>query len=151
MAELLASNQDVNGWLTDDKLEATDANSAPLQLDAYRLIRGQLASSFTPVVLSGWINPATTPDQIRAIAGRLIAAYLYRKVYSEDSVTIPPYAQELYNEAIQMLADIRAGVITLIDVNGNPIDGSTEGLSQSDFWPNNTSDPPYFTMSQIFG
>ena len=27
MAELLASNQDVNGWLRDDKLEATNANS----------------------------------------------------------------------------------------------------------------------------
>lgn len=150
-SELLASLQDINGWLTDDKLEANETNTAQLQIDAQRLIRGQLASSFTPTVLSSWITPATTPGLIRAVAGRLVAAYLYKKVYSEEGMQIPAYAQDLYDEAIAMLTDIRAGNLTVTDDDGNPIDGNTESLSSADFFPNNSSDPPYFTMSQQFG
>lgn len=149
--ELLASLNDVNGWLTEDKLEATGANSAQAQIEAWRLIRGQLASSFTPVTLAGWVDPNSTPDLIRGIAGRLIAAYIYRAVYSEESDTVvPAYAQLLYNEAISMLADIRAGNLTVVDVNGNPIAGGA-GFTNTDFYPNNSTTPPYFTMDQIFG
>lgn len=150
-SELLASLQDINGWFTDDKLVADSINTAQLQIDAQRLIRGQLASSFTPTVLSSWLTPATTPGLIRAIAGRLIAAFLYRKIYSEEGVQIPAYAQEIYNEAIQMLIDIRMGNLTVTDDDGNPITGNTEALSSADFFPNNSADPPYFTMADKFG
>jgi hypothetical protein len=151
MAALLASNQDVNAWFTNDKLEADDANTAGLQIEAWRLIRGQLANSYLPTVLASWVDPETTPDQIRSIASRLIAAYLYRAVYAEDSLTIPPYAQQLYNEAIQMLADVRSGNVVLLDVNDEPIATNISAMSASDFWPNNTTDGPFFTMDAVFG
>src|SRR5215469_12649521 len=147
--ELLASLNDVNGWLTSDKLEATPANSAQPQIEAWRLIRGQLASSFTPVTLASWVDPNSTPDLIRSIAGRLIAAYIYRSTYAAESdTTIPAYAQELYNEAVSMLADIRSGNLTVVDVSGNPITGGT-GFANTDFLPNNTTTPPYFIMDQV--
>ena len=151
MTELLASNVDINTWLTVDKLVADDANTASLQVEAWRLIRGQLANSFAPTVLASWTDPETTPDQVRSVASRLIAAYLYRAVYAEDSNTIPPYAQQLYNEAIQMLADIRSGNTVLIDENGNPISTNLSEMSALDFFPNNTTDGPFFTMDQTFG
>lgn len=151
MAELLASLDDINRWLPVDKLEATNANSDTFQVEALQLIRGQLASSFTPVILASWDNPTDTPQTIRAIAGRLIAAYLYRAVYSEDVANIPQYAQELYNEAISMLAQIRANQLIVLDGSGNPIGQNLLAESASDVWPNNTTDGPYFTMAQKFG
>jgi len=151
MAELLASNEDINTWLPADKLEANLANTAKEQIDAQRLIRGQLAGVFTPVIIAGWADPDTTPDLIRGVAGRLIAAFLYRKVYSEDSTDIPEYAQTLYNEAIGTLTGIRAGNIIVTDSSGNPIGDNQLDMSSSDFWPNDTTAGPYFTMDQSFG
>jgi len=152
MAQLLASNADINAWLPDDKLEANDVNTAQFQVEAWRLIRGQLASSFLPVILAAWADPTTTPDQIRSVAGKIIAAYLYKKTYSEDSVNIPPYAQDLYNMAIQELADIKSGVMTLLDpVTDVALVISTLAMSSADFWPNKNADGPYFTMADKFG
>jgi hypothetical protein len=151
MAELLASIQDINTWLPDDKLEATGPNTDKFQIEAWRLIRGQLASSFLPTTLASWTGPTTTPDQIRSIAGKLIAAYLYKKVYSEDSVEIPAYAQDLYNEAIADLIAIRMGSITVLDADDNPIEDNLQGLGTADFYPNSSANGPYFTMDQTFG
>jgi len=150
MAELLASNRDINRWLPGDKLVATDTNTAEFQIDAWQLIRGQLASSFPTTVLATWTNPTNTPATIRAIAGRLIAAYLYRETYSEDSVAIPAYAQELYNEAIAMLAQIRANTLIVLDGSGNPIDNEL-ALTAGDFYPNDGAPGPFFTMTDRFG
>lgn len=151
MAELLASDEDINAWLPVDKLSANDANTSKLQIEAWRLIRGQLASSFLPTTLASWASPTTTPDQIRSIAGRLIAAYLYRQTYSEDSTDIPEYAQTIYDEAVAMLQQIRSGTLVVLDVNDNPIETNQLTMSAADFWPNNSSDPPYFTMADKFG
>jgi len=152
MTELLASVDDINTWLVDDKLEANEVNSASQQIDAWRLIRGQLVGTFDPTTVAAWTDPLSTPDQIRAIAGRLIAAYMYRSVYAEDLGDIPPYAQTLYNEAIQMLSDIRNGTTTVVDENGNPISDNQLDMSSDDIFPNNnTTDGPYFLMGQVFG
>ena len=149
--QLLASLSDINAWLPDDKIEANDANTQQFQIEAWRLIRGQLASSFLPTVLVTWTSPTTTPDQIRSIAGKIIAAYLYKKIYSEDSATIPQYAQDIYTQAITDLAMIRSGAITVVDVNDIPIGINQQGLDTTDFWPNDTTDPAYFTMGAKFG
>lgn len=151
MAQLLASLNDVNTWLPDDKLEANEANSSKLQIEAWRLIRGQLASSFLPTTLAGWTSPTTTPDQVRSVAGKLIAAYLYRAAYAEETAEVPKYAQQLYNEAVADLIKMRTGEIVILDVNDNPIEVNQQSMSSADFFPNNTTDGPYFTMADRFG
>lgn len=150
MAELLASNEDVNGFLPDDKLEATDANSSSFQVDAVQLIRGQLASSFTPTILVSWNSPANTPKLIRQIAARLIAAQIYKRTYSEERSQLPEYAQDLYDQAIEMLTEIRSGNLLVLDDNGNPIGDDALSLGAGDVWPNNDTEGPFFTMTQKF-
>lgn len=149
--QLLASLQDINGWLADDKLEANDANTKQFQIDAWRTIRGQLASSFLPTILASWTDPTTTPDQIRGIASKIIAANLYKKVYSEDSAQVPQYAQDLYQQAIADLAMIRSGALTVVDINDNPIGINQQGLDTTDFYPNDGAPGPYFKIADIFG
>jgi hypothetical protein len=150
MTALLASNDDVQTFLGDDKLTATDGNSAREQVEAQRLIVSQLSGVFTSDVLVAWVSPATTPGLIRSIAGRIIAAYLYRNAFINESVETPDYGQFLYNEAIAMLRQIRLGTLTVLDADDNPIAPSGLDLSSSDFWPNNTTDGPAFTMGQVF-
>jgi hypothetical protein len=148
--EILASLADVNTWL-DAKVSMSDADDDDLQIDAQRIIKSTLAGTFTPTILYGWDSPSNTPELIRGVAGRLIAAYWYKEKYSEDDTDIPPYAQSLYDEAIQMLKDIRSGVLTVLDDNDEAI--AVSGLEPIDtwFWPNDTTPGPVFTMEMEFG
>jgi len=143
---MFASNADIQNFLGDDKIIVTDALAAKPNIEAERLIRGQLAGLFTPLTMSGWNSPENTPELIRGIAGRLAAAFIYRATYSEEGTDVPEYAQVLYNEAIQMLMDIKDGTLTVVDGGGDPIDSSGGLLS---FFPDNTTTPA-FTMDQVF-
>jgi hypothetical protein len=82
--EILASLADINTHLPDDKIRMDDADDDALQIDAQRLIRGSLTGVFTPVIISGWATPDDTPELIRGIAGRFIAAKWYAERYAED-------------------------------------------------------------------
>ncbi len=148
--QILADLNDINGWLPDDKLIADDVDTAEFQVEARRIIKGQLSGVFTPAILFSWATPATTPDVIRGIAGRLIAAYYYRKRYSEDDPDIPAYAQRLYDEAIMMLTEIRMGTLIVLGPDDVPIADSGLSMSTLDFWPNDSTEGPYFTMDQEF-
>src|SRR6516164_8927952 len=99
----LASLSDINVHLPEDKLEVVPAQYSDVQLDAERVVRGYLSGYIDPVVLAGWSNPTVTPEIIRAVVGRLCAAFWYRKRYSEDSLVDPQFALIKYNEAISML------------------------------------------------
>jgi Protein of unknown function (DUF1320) len=151
VAVLLASLDDVKVWLPDDKLQVTDGTISNFQVEAYRIIKSQLAGVFTPVTLITWVSPATTPEIIRGVAGRLIAAYLYREAFTEDSPDIPPYAQKLYDEAIAMLGEIRSGAITVVDPDDIPISDNKRDMNSDDFYPNEDAPGPFFTMTQQFG
>ena len=141
----LASLEDINLFLPEDKIEVDNARYAPLQLDAERIVRGYLAGFFTPAILASWIDPDSTPGLVRSIAGRLVAAFYYRERYSEDSLTDPQYAQNLYNEGIGFLNDILAGKIVLEEV---VVPESSGHITSADFWPNNSTEGPFFTMTQ---
>lgn len=148
MTELLASLSEIRKWLPTDKLNIGGGDTDEEQLEAYRLIKSQLWGVFTPVTLASWVDPVTTPPLIQSIAGRLIAAYVYRKAYSEDVTDVPQYAQTLYDEAVAMLAQIRAGQVTVLDSSGNPIDTNADTMSADDFYPNDSAPGPYFTMEK---
>jgi hypothetical protein len=148
---MLAKLEDIQKFLPDHKIEVNTANTAQWQIEATRIIKAKLAGTFTAVTLHGWVDPDSTPPIIRSIAGELVAAYFYRALYSEDETLVPIYAQTLYNEAIQMLNDIRDGVLQVLDEDDNPIeDVTTTNMGTGDFYPDNTAPGPYFKMSDVW-
>lgn len=146
----LCSLDDINNWLnfSDEKLSLDDVNIQGPQVEAQRLIKSLLAGVFTPTILQGWADPDSTPPVIRNIAGEIAAAYIYRDAYSEDNPDVVPYAQQLYNEAIEKIAEIRAGQIIVVDDSDVPIAETDLALGSTDFWPNDTTAGPYFTMDK---
>jgi len=134
---------DIQTFLPIDKLNLDnlpdDVEAA--KLDAERIIRGYLATVFQPATLASWASPETTPGQIRAIAGRFAASRIYRTRYSEDDLDDPEFAQVLYNEAMNMLNGVLTGKIVLDDV-----DDTASTFDNTFFYPNSTTEDPYFTM-----
>lgn len=137
---------DVQVHLPVDKLqvERVPDDLAKCKLDTERIIRGYLAGVIDSAVLATWTTPEDTPEVIRAIAGRLCAALLYRTRYSENSLDDPQFAQVKYNEAMALLTDIIEGDIV--------IPGVELGSNFSNEWfePNANSDPPKFTMADQY-
>jgi len=145
---MLASLDDVNTHLPIDKLQATDGNPEILLhgTDVERLIKGYLSDAYSPPVLAAWADPDSTPEYIRAIAGRLVAAFYYARRYSEN---IPDwdrtYPQRIYNEAMDMLEKVRAGLVDLPEV------AESVGTEfKSDFWGPTPLADPVFTMDMRF-
>lgn len=148
--ELYATLEDINTHLPPDKAQIEDAEDDALQVDAFRFIRSKLVGTFATTTLALWLDPASTPEVIRAIAGRLIAAKWYMEIYAEDSDEDAKYAKTLYDEAMMMLQQIVDGLITVIDpVTGEPYPEVQTGmLTESSFWP--SDDAPKFTMDMEF-
>ncbi len=148
--ELYASLEDINAHLPPGKAEIEDAEDDLLQVDAFRFIRSKLIGTFATTTLALWIDPSSTPEVIRAIAGRLIAAKWYMEIYAEDSDEDARYAQRLYDEAMAMIQEILDGTLIVIDpITGEPYpEVSTGMLTENSFWPND--DNPKFTMDMEF-
>ena len=149
-ANLYATLDDINAHLPVEqgKAQISDGEDDLLQIDAYRLIRGRLSGTFDLTVINAWVNPATTPEQIRSIAGKIIAAKWYALLVAEDEADGSLFAQTLYNEAIAELNDIRNGTLTVIGVDGAELENSA--LIESSFWPNDTSPPPSFSVEETW-
>lgn len=149
--QILSSLEDINGFLPD-LVEITDGEDRQAQIDANRVVKSQLSGVFSPATLTGWAAPGSTPQLIRGIAGRLIAAKWYSQQFSQETTEVPRYAQGLYNEAIGMLNDIKRGILTVVDDDNEPISsGSSLALTSSDLNPNNSSADPVFGMTLEFG
>lgn len=84
-ANLLADTNDLREWLPVGELP-----NSKYQVEAYRIIRTQLAGVFTPVEMHEWVSPATTPTDVRRVAGRLTVALATRD-------------QQLYDDSIRLL------------------------------------------------
>lgn len=148
MAELLATLDDVNGFLPEDIIQLTNAEDDQLQIDVERIIKGFLAGTFSPTTLAGWSDPDSTPIEIRAIAGRFIAAFYYKKRFAASNPNIPRYAQDLYDEAWRLLTLVKTGEIVLLEVAEDVDYGGH--ISADDFFPNDAADPPKFSMDMNF-
>jgi len=150
-AEILASLDDINTHLPSDKAKMLDSDDNELQIDVARYVRSLLSGFFSAATLTAWVSPATTPDAIRGIAGRLIAAKWYALLYSEDIETVNTYAQNLYNEANMMIDQVRTGVLVVVDVNNVPIPAEgVASLTSDDFYPNASAPGAKFTMDKVF-
>lgn len=145
----IVSDADVQIHLPVDKLQVEEIpdDLDEAKKDAERIIRGYLAGVFAPATLAAWIDPASTPAVIRAIAGRFCAALIYRVRYSEDSLDDPQYAQMKYNEAMDMLNKVISGVIILEEVD----DDTATPFDSTWFTPNDAStDVPKFHMADRY-
>ena len=140
-----AGVSDVNVHLPDDKAQILDGEMPNLLLDAERTINSRLASTFEATDFASWTEPAETPEIIRAIAGKLVAAKFYANLVAEDQADGSVFAQNLYNEAIQELNDIRDGILTVIGVDGNPL--INDSLTETSFLPNNSTQDPFFAVA----
>jgi Bacteriophage Mu, Gp36 len=144
---VLASLDDVNTHLPQDKLHIADADEqvAKHQVDVDRVIKGYLSSTYTPATLALWVDPDDTPDFIRSIAGRLVAAWHYARMYSEDVANWDrTYPQRLYNEAMAMLEEVRSGAVDL------GIDEEAATAFGSNFFYPTKDTEPVFTMGMRF-
>ena len=114
------------------------------KLDGERIVRGYLTGVVDSAVLATWTEPEFTPEIIRAITGRFVAALLFRVRFGSNSRDDPTFAQRLYNEAMSMIGDIIAGNTQIPDV--------VVGTDFNNTWfePNNASDPPKFTMADTY-
>jgi hypothetical protein len=146
--ELYASVDDINAHLPEHKAQISDADDDLLQVEAWRLIRAKLSTTFATATLNAWTDPDATPGIIRTIAGMVIAAKWYAELYAEDSDTDATYANNLYLQAIDLLNQIAAGLIVITDDAGEPL-SDTSSLSSDDYYPND-SVPPVFTMGKEF-
>jgi|SRR5688572_23929771 len=150
-----ADTADANKFLDETKIvliEHTD-DDEPEQDSAERIIRGYLAGHIAASEIATWTTPGSTPELIRDIAGRLVAAFRYRKLYSEDVNEVSPYAQALYDEAIRMLNMIVDGSLTIVSlVDDELVDLERgAGLSNDHFYPTDTQkDERKFGMDLIF-
>jgi hypothetical protein len=138
----LASLEDINLHLPEDKTAVDTSEYEEYQLDAERIVRGTLAGVIDRTVLASWLTPDDTPGLIRGIVGRLVAAFTYRKQYSEDSLEDPEFAQNKYNEAMAYLEAIVDGKMVLEEVE--TVGVASGHVASTDYFPNNRTEGPFF-------
>lgn len=132
----MASFTDANSHLDASKIAFADDNDALDEAtSADRYIRSFLYDAFGTAV-DDWVDPEDTPEIIREAASLLMAAQLYAKRYSENTVEVTGYAEFLNNKANLILQGVKDGSIELSD---SP--GIVSGLawSNASFWPNDTT------------
>lgn len=144
MPEILASIEDINSELPSRDtggttsgypvvVEATMENTALLQISIARVVRAYLSGVVDSAILMGWDNPTDTPEPIRPIAAKMIAAQLYFNHASRTNLTIDErnFAQIRYNEAMDMLNKIIAGEILL----GPEVPTESAAMGEEDGFP----------------
>lgn len=139
-----ASLTDVNKHYPDDKFIVGDADITSPGIYADRLIRARLGGIVDVDIIATWVDPDSTPEIIREVSGLLVAAKLYAESAAEDEADGSAYAQSLYDEAIRILDEIREGVSVIIGVDQLPIDTTS---IEGSFWPDNTTQPSFFTVA----
>jgi len=147
--EILASIDDINAELPSQDeaplpvIEANEENTNLIQVSIARVVRGYLSSAVDSVTLMSWDTPDDTPEIIRVIAAKFIAAQLYFNYAARTSLTIDVrnFAQLRYDEAMAILNGILEGTILL----GPEVEVETASLELTDGFPVDDTDRA-FTM-----
>ena len=135
----LATFEDANNWLDRNKLQFTDViDATPEATEADRIVRSMLRSSF-PDDVDKWDATPTgaqtaTPEAIRSVAGMLMAAYRYAKIYSEETLLENSYAARLESKAMEYLTKIAEGIIDIGVIISPGVD-----FGSADFYPNDST------------
>ena len=141
----LIDDADVQIHLPVDKLKVEEIpdDLSDAKRDAERIVRGYLTGYVDSAEMALWTTPDTTPETIRAIAGRLAAALIYRVRYSEATTDYAEYAQRLYDEAMMMLQRIADGSLDIPGI-------VTPAFDATYFEPNNSTGEPKFAMDDVY-
>lgn len=141
----IVDDADVQVHLPYDKLKIEEIpdDLAKCKLDTERIVRGYLAGVIPAADMALWLDPPDVPEVIRAAAGRLCAALIYRTRYSESSLDDPQFAQNKYNEAMGMLQGIIDGSIIVDGVVTSQFDSTY-------FFPNDAAGDPKFAMDDRY-
>lgn len=125
------------------KIEELPDDLIKCKLDTERIVRGTLAGVIPSADMALWIDPIDVPEIVRAAAGRICAALIYRLRFGTQ-LGDPEYAQSKYEEGMGILQGIIDGTIL--------VDGVAQsGIDSTWFEPNDDStDPPKFLMSGRF-
>lgn len=153
--EILASLDDINanlpsqtdpGGLSNAVIEADAVNTGLLQVSIARVVRGYLSQIASSAVLMSWDSPDNTPDIIREVAGKLIAAGVYFNSASRTSLAMEErsFAQLKYDEAMAILNKIISGEISL----GLESTVSNTSLNELDYFPVDDTDRA-FTVGML--
>ena len=145
---VLVELTDINVHLPEDKLAVLNADDDDLQLDAERTVKARLSGTFSPTVLASWVDKTTTPEIIKEVIGKLIAAKVYARAFSSEVGGVPEYAQWLYDQAMEILDGIILGNISVPEVTDTPDTG--QHLTRDMFWPNSTTGGPRFKRTDVF-
>lgn len=143
-----ATYQDANKFLDGTTVAFTDASdAAPEQTSAEQLIRAYLTNRVPTATLATWdiSTPSSVPMLIQEIAGRLMAAFRYRRLMSQNAPDVSPYAQRLYNEALSYLDGIISGRLSIPEVPPDQI-LDTDHLLNVMYYPNDSTTDPYPIM-----
>lgn len=143
-----ANTNDVNKYLPADKLQAENEELGDLHIDAERLITGRLGSVVPSSTFALWTEPIETPPVIRRIAGLIAAAMFYAKMAAEDEADGSEYANNLYNMAMEEIANIISGATVIIDPDGNPV--VIDATSDLRFYPNAATPEPFFAIADAW-
>ncbi len=143
----LIDDTDIQVHLPVDKflLEDLPDELSKVKLDVERIIRGRLSNTFSPTTLAGWSTPATTPEYIRALGGRLASALLYSLRLAQDYPDDTDYARRKYREGMQMLEMVADGLVLLPEVSEIIDTGARLTTGNYTILPD-----PKFTMDSVF-
>lgn len=141
---------DVQTWIEESKLTVSSVDTG-LEAVASSKVIARLSELYDT---SLWLDVASTPVLVRQVMAMFVAAWTYRRQYSEDTDESPNYADWLENLGNTLLDDLANGLVTLPGVD--PIGGGLD--SGPDFYPRDTNydsygratDEPAFKMSMGF-
>ena len=127
---IVINAQDIQTWLDGTKLTV-----ATVEIGLEEVAKTEIFSAVAlQYVTTGWIDESTTPLLIRQLIGMQVAAWLYRRAYSETELASPNYADILEQHIASIIAGIIMGTIDLIDVPG--VVGVAGGPT---YWPDETT------------
>lgn len=151
----LASTSDTQSWMpADGRTTISQGDDAAEQINAERIIKAYLSERVSLTVMNAW-TATNSPPLIRHIAGKLAAAFYYRKVFTQGGNEVSDYALMLYNEAMAYLNGIVNGTFLLLDSTGTVITTTaTSNLNADHFYPNEdgnqSGDSRKFSMTMEF-
>jgi hypothetical protein len=136
---------EVKQWFNSTKLAPGFAVDPELEATMVARVLGTLQDTYTT---TGWTDAASTPPLVRKIISMFIASWYYQIIYSDDN-DLSNFGQQLRAEAERWLAGVVSGQYDL----GISFPPSATGnfMTESDFWPNDTTEEgPYFLMGTVF-